>query len=89
MAISFAADIKPLFSVAQVTCMKNRGVQLSVYAYMSDPTGDSVFGDHANVRHVFSRLSGTEGERMPLGGPYWTPGMLEKLEVWIQDGCLP
>ena len=36
------------------------GVLLTDYTYMGNPAGDGAFGDHANARHVFARLMGTE-----------------------------
>jgi len=67
---SFAADILPLFTQGQVRCMRNHGVRLDDYAYMSDPQADVAFADHAKARHVYARLAGDELARMPPSGPY-------------------
>jgi hypothetical protein len=53
------------------------------------PDGDAVYADHANARHVYGRLSGTESGRMPLGGPYWSLAMLQIFSDWMKGGFLP
>jgi hypothetical protein len=86
-APSFSTEIKPMFTPGQILCMKNKGVDLDDYDYMSDDTGDTTFSDHANARHVFAKLRGDgPGQRMPPGGPYWTQAMLDKFEVWMNGG---
>ncbi|MBY5884589.1 hypothetical protein HFN49_00035 [Rhizobium leguminosarum] len=88
-ALSFSADIKPMFSKGQVLCMKNKGVDLSAYEYMGDDTGDETFPDHANALHVFAKLRGDDpGQRMPPGGPYWSDAMLDSFEAWMNGGFL-
>jgi hypothetical protein len=86
---SFATDVLPLFSASQINCMSGQGVQLGNYDYMSAPDGDAVYADHANARHVYGRLSGTESGRMPLGGPYWSLAMLQIFSDWMKGGFLP
>lgn len=88
---SFANDIRPLFRPQDIGCMKPlpHGVLLDDFAYMSDPTGDGVFPDHANARHVFARLSGDERPRMPKGGPFWDAPGLAKFAQWMTDGFNP
>ena len=89
-ALSFSVDIEQLFTPGQILCMKNKGVNLSDYAYMSDTTGDGTFSDYANARYVFARLRGDPpGQRMPPGGPYWTQAMLDKFEAWMSGGFAP
>ena len=79
-----------MFSAGQVLCMRNKGVNLDTYTYMSDNTGDETFPDHANARHVFAKLRGdAPGQRMPPGGPYWTQAMLDKFEAWMDGGFEP
>jgi hypothetical protein len=72
MAGSFATDIAPLFTPKDVNCMKSFGVLLDNYQYMSDPTGDDTYPDHANANHVYGHLSGNESPQMPVGEPFWT-----------------
>jgi len=87
--ISFAADIKILFTQGDIACMAGRGVDLDGYQYMSDPSSDADYPDHAHARHVYARLSGTEKPRMPQGGQFWTIDMLNKFQLWMNGGFLP
>jgi hypothetical protein len=88
--VAFSSDIRVLFSDGQIHCMKNQGVALDDFAYMSDATGDGSFPDHANARHVLARLRGDPpGRRMPPNGPYWTQEMLDKYQLWMDGGYLP
>jgi hypothetical protein len=71
--ISFGKDIAVMFTAKDKTCMDGLGVKLGDYAYMSDPTGDDKYADHANANHVYARLTGAEKPQMPLGGEKkWT-----------------
>lgn len=88
-APSFANDVAPLFSRSQISCMANQNVYLDDFAYMSDATGDATYADHANARHNYGRLAGTEGRRMPPGGPFWTPAMLAVFAAWMEGGFNP
>jgi hypothetical protein len=83
---SFTKDISPLFRTKDVNCMGGRGIDLTSYIYMSDPTGDANYQDHANARHVFAHLKGDEKPRMPMGGPFWNEVALSTYENWINDG---
>lgn len=69
--------------------MSGQGVYLDDYHYMSDPSGDSSYADHANARHVYARLTGTETPRMPQGGPFWTTQQLDTFQSWMTGGFLP
>lgn len=89
MALSFQTDIAGLFSQKEVSCMTFRGVALADYAYMGDANGDVVYVDHANARHVYARLEGTETPRMPIGGDFWSSEKLSILKSWIDGGCAP
>ncbi|MGF6727795.1 hypothetical protein P3T43_007187 [Paraburkholderia sp. GAS41] len=86
---SFATDIRPLFSESQINCMSEQGVKLGDYDYMSNPNGDILYDDHANARHVYGRLSGTESGRMPLSGSYWSLAMLKIFSDWMREGFQP
>ena len=85
---SFALDVKPLFKPGDIRCMSGQGVLLADYAYMSDPGPDATYADHANARHVYARLSGAEGPRMPMGGPYWSDAMVNTFASWMGGGFL-
>ena len=84
MAGSFQTDVLPLFTPQDIQHMKGMGVRLNQFSYMSNPAGDGTFPDHANANHVYARLAGTsEGDQMPLGGPYWSPAQLKTLSDWM------
>ena len=75
---TFYQDIAPLFRQMDVECMRNMGVLLLDYTYMSTPT---------NAQTVLTRLSGnTQGSQMPLGGPYWSQDNLDLFQQWIVCG---
>lgn len=88
-AVSFANDIKGMFSQRDINCMSGFGVNLDQYSYMGDPSGDGSYSDHANARHVYARVAGTETPRMPKGGPYWTQAQLDLYQQWMQGGFQP
>ncbi|HXO99009.1 MAG TPA: hypothetical protein VN813_00840 [Luteibacter sp.] len=88
MTESFAKDIAPLFTDGDARCMGGMGVRLRDFDYMADPAGDAVHADHANARHVFARLQGTETPRMPPGGEPWDAARLALFESWMK-GWLP
>jgi hypothetical protein len=81
--VSFDHDIRPLFRPIDVNHMNPRGVKLSDYSYMSDPTND-----HKNAKDVLSALSPQNGDppRMPPGGPYWSNENLLLFTKWMSDG---
>jgi hypothetical protein len=85
---SFSTDIVPLFRQKDINCMNGQGVELTSYTYMSDPTGDATYPDHANARRVLARLRGDEKPRMPMGGPFWTDDALNTYQSWLDGGFL-
>ncbi len=89
MPVSFRTDVLPLFRSVDVNHMKPMGVLLHDYGYMSDPTGDSTYADHANARSVSCYLTGECQPQMPLGGPFWTPNQLQLFQQWMADGFQP
>jgi hypothetical protein len=89
VAASKFAEIKSMFTPDQVNCMSGLDVHLDDLAYMSAAAGDATYADHANARHVYGHLTGTETPRMPPGGPFWSDGMLAKYQSWMQGGFAP
>ena len=87
-AVSFAADIVPLFRPIDINHMKPLGVLLDDYTYMSDPSGDGTYPDHANTRQVYDNLTGNPPP-MPPGGPYWTSQQLQLFSQWMAGGFQP
>jgi len=85
-AVSFAADIKPLFRSVDVAHMKPHGVKLDDYQYMSDPANG-----YQHAQSVHDTLSPQNGKppAMPPGGPYWTPDQLALFAKWRSDGYQP
>lgn len=83
METSFAQDIAPLFTDGDTRCMRGMGVHLREYDYMANPTGDAVFSDYANARHVLARLKGTETPRMPPGDATWSNDKIALFEAWM------
>jgi hypothetical protein len=89
MAVSFSADILPLFRPIDINHMKPRGVKLDEYTYMSEPAGDDTYPDHANARWVYAFLTGEQTPRMPPGGPFWDDPKLQKFKDWMDGGFQP
>jgi len=83
---TFYQDIVPLFRQMDVECMRNMGVLLVNYDYMSDPAGNSAYTDHANANGILDRLSGKNTPQMPLGGPYWSQDNLDLFQQWMVCG---
>lgn len=73
-ALSFAADIRPLFRSYDVESMKPNGVDLSSYEDVKKQAQD-----------IYTRLSGKE---MPCDGP-WIDGDLKKFKDWMDSGMQP
>jgi len=82
MAVSFAADIVPLFDpTTDVPHMAARGVKLTNYAYMSVP---------ANAQDVLDHLDGTSRPRMPPApAAAWSTANIALFKQWITDGYQP
>lgn len=76
--VSFDKDIKPLFRPIDVAHMKNLGVLLDDYTYMSDPSDN-----HSNASQVLEVL---KDHSMPPGGPFWPQSQLDLFAKWMSDG---
>lgn len=73
MAVSFAADIRPLFRDGDIKCMKAAGVHLDDAAWMSVP---------ANAQKVLHAVSAGV---MPPDAP-WPKERVALLQQWIASG---
>ena len=73
-ALSFAADIRPLFRSYDVESMKPNGIDLSSYADVKKHAQD-----------IYARLSAKD---MPCDGE-WNDGDLKKIKEWIEKGMQP
>ena len=77
MALSFAKDIRPMFTDVDVAHMKNMGMDLS--------NKDDVEGSADDIYRVVS-----DGSMPPANtGERWTPEMCARFKQWQTDGCLP
>jgi hypothetical protein len=77
MAVSYAADIRPLF----------KPIDISRMAFFCDLASyDDV---KTNARDILGRLKGETGPVMPpvsAGGP-WSAANIALFEKWIDEGC--
>ena len=77
MAVSFAHDIRPLFTDMDVAHMKNAGVRLDDVAYMRDP------GHAQNVLNAVSSGAMPPGSS---GEPRWSPERVQLFQDWMASG---
>lgn len=73
MAVSYTANIRPLFRDGDIKCMKAAGVLLDDAAWMSVP---------ANAQHVLHAVS---SGKMPPDAP-WPEERVALLQQWIEAG---
>ena len=74
MALSFAADIRPLFREEDIECMRGMGVDLGDPAWMCVP---------ANAQSVYATLA---DESMPPDEP-WSADRVLLFKQWMDAGC--
>jgi len=74
MALSFAADIRPLFREGDVRCMEGVGVALDDPAWMCVA---------ANAQEVYKAV---EGGSMPPDAP-WPADRVALFKSWMDAGC--
>jgi hypothetical protein len=89
--VSYATQIKPLFTAQDISCMGGMGVKLDDYAWMSDADGGGMsnctnFPDHMHARTVYAHLTGACQPQMPLGGSPWGKSDLDLYNQWMTDG---
>ena len=77
MAVSFATDIRPLFTEMDVEHMKGFGVQLDDFDYMRDP---------AHAQRVLDRVSTGSMPPRRSGEPPWSPENVQLFRDWIAAG---
>ena len=77
MAVSFAQDIRPLFTAMDVAHMKGFRVFLDDFGYMRDP---------AHAQQVLGRVSTGSMPPRRSGEPPWTPENVQLFRDWIADG---
>jgi hypothetical protein len=77
MAVSFAQDIRPLFTDMDVAHMKNFGVTLDDFDYMRDP---------AHAQQVLGAVSAGAMPPKNSGEPPWSPDRIQLFRDWIAAG---
>ena len=80
MAVSFAQDIRPLFTDMDIAHMKRFGVMLDDFGYMHDL---------APAQHVLGRVDGGGMPPASSGEPPWLPERVQLFRDWIAAGCQP
>lgn len=71
MALSFGADIRPLFRPGDIDCMKDFGFDLSQLADV-----------RMHAANIYERLA---DKSMPEGGP-WSDADIAKFKQWTDEG---
>jgi hypothetical protein len=79
-AVSFNADILPMFTEMDINHMKRFGVLLDDYSSMSDPT---------KAHAVYETVSTGSMPPSRSGEPPWTPSQVALFQQWIEDGYQP
>jgi hypothetical protein len=77
VAVSFAQDIRPLFTDMDVDHMKHGGVLLDDYDYMRDP---------AHAQKVLNTVSSGAMPPSSSGEPAWSAENVQLFRDWIADG---
>jgi hypothetical protein len=80
MTVSFAQDIKPLFTDMDVAHMNNFGVSLDDFDYMRDPS---------HAQRVLSRVSNGSMPPRRSGEPAWSPETVQLFRDWMAGGYQP
>jgi hypothetical protein len=77
MAVSFARDIRPLFTEMDVAHMRGFGVLLDDFDYMRDP---------AHSQKVLGAVSAGVMPPNSSGEPSWSPDRVQLFRDWIAAG---
>jgi hypothetical protein len=77
MAVSFAQDIRPLFTAMDVAHMKGFGVLLDDFGYMHDP---------AHAQRVLDMVSAGSMPPRRSGEPPWSSENVQLFRDWIAAG---
>ncbi len=78
MAVSFAQDIRPLFTDMDIAHMKAGGVLLDDFEYMRDP---------AHAQKVLEAVSTGAMPPQSSGEPSWPPDRVQLFRDWTAAGC--
>ena len=77
MAVSFAQDIRPMFTDMDIAHMKGFGVALDDFGYMRDP---------AHAQRVLDMVSAGTMPPSRSGEPPWSPDSVQLFRDWIAAG---
>jgi hypothetical protein len=77
MAVSFAQNVRPLFTDMDVEHMKEGGVLLDDYDYMRDP---------AHAQKVLDAVSAGTMPPPDSGEPPWPPDSVQLFRDWMDGG---
>ena len=77
MAVSFAQDVRPLFTDMDIAHMKNFGVALDDFGYMRDP---------AHAQKVLDAVSAGAMPPSSSGEPSWSPDNVQLFRDWVAGG---
>ena len=80
MAVSFAKDIRPLFTDMDIAHMQRVGVMLDDFGYMHDL---------AHAQQVLDRVNGGGMPPPSSGEPPWSSERVQLFRDWIAAGCQP
>jgi len=80
MAVSFAQDIRPLFTDMDVAHMRDRRVKLDDFDYMRN---------HRHAKHVLNKVSNGSMPPRKSGEPAWPPETVQLFRDWIAGGYQP
>jgi hypothetical protein len=78
MAVSFAQDVRQLFTDMDIAHMKAAGVLLDDFEYMRDP---------AHAQKVLDAVSTGAMPPQDSGEPPWPPDSVQLFRDWITAGC--
>jgi len=91
--VSFAKDIRPIFSNTCGTCHGDTA-QLSKFdlrtresALLGGDRGSDIVPGNAEQSRLYRRVAGLEKPSMPLQGAPLTPAQVSAIKQWINDGA--
>ena len=80
MAVSFAQDIRPLFTDMDVAHMRHLLVKLDDFDYMRNPR---------HAEHVLKQVNTGAMPPRRSGEPAWSPETVQLFRDWIAGGYQP
>jgi hypothetical protein len=84
-SVQFIVDILPLFRPGDIRCMQRQGVLLDDVSWMTSPSGNGDYSDHANARRVFNEI---DSDSMPPDQA-WSNDRKALYKSWMEGGFRP